>query len=390
MDDVYGMGKIPCDLTKPRIALCKNTWKLLRNTVFWCNLKLAQEKGLQFYQTRSHAVVLYNTLLVACIEKAVCMKTQDELCQKVRLSPRVPRVVLKSNSQCGLQDPQNQDARASWEPSSDSKSYGETCNNTVDHRILGVLSADEQQNTTRENKAKRLIEKFENHKHRDSFIQDLKRTEKINKFSKESQDLIADRDNIVIFEFCENSSKQQCPDCNAHWEMGIIHCSCGRNMKSTRSPTEFDQNNRDVTSILGYVIKKNSSRGAKHGPSQRQKMYYQAKQMLKTARQGKHGGHPKIFSRWHGDEDYRKSLSTTGWEEHHIILYDRIFSIATRAERIQNSKPVNAEGGTQQPLNQRPDFAQGHLRQDCVPTAWSSSSTWDQTQWKRSNWSFTA
>ena len=31
------------------------------NTVYWCNLKLTQEKGLQFYQTRSHAVVLYNT-----------------------------------------------------------------------------------------------------------------------------------------------------------------------------------------------------------------------------------------------------------------------------------------------------------------------------------------
>ena len=52
-------------------------------------------------------------------------------------------------------------------------------------------------------------------------------------------------------------------------------------MKSTRSPTEFDQKNRDVTSIPGYVIKKNSSRGAKHGPSERQKTYHQAKQMLK-------------------------------------------------------------------------------------------------------------
>ena len=42
-------------------------------------------------------------------------------------------------------------------------------------------------------------------------------------------------------------------------------------MKSSRSPTEFDQNNRDVTSIPKYVIEKNSNRGAKHGPSERQK-----------------------------------------------------------------------------------------------------------------------
>ena len=94
MEDGNSMGETPCDLTKPRIALYKNTWKRCQNTVYWCNLKLAQEKGLHFYQTRSHAVALYNTLLAACIEKAVCMKTQDELYQKVRLTPRVPRVVL--------------------------------------------------------------------------------------------------------------------------------------------------------------------------------------------------------------------------------------------------------------------------------------------------------
>ena len=56
-------------------------------------------------------------------------------------------------------------------------------------------------------------------------------------------------------------------------------------MKSSRRPTEFEQNNYDVTSIPGCVIKKNSSRGVKHGLSERRKMYYQARQMLKKARQ---------------------------------------------------------------------------------------------------------
>ena len=194
MDDEHGMEETPRDLTKPRIAPYKNTWKRPQNTVCWCNLKLAQEKGLQVYQTRSHAVVLCNTQLTACIEKAVCMKTQDELYQKVRLTPRVTRAVLKLNSQFGQQDLQSQDARSSWEPSSDSKSYGETCNNTVENKISGVpLSAVEQQDTTCENKVKRLIEKFENHKHKELFLQDLSQTQKINKFSKESQDLTIPR-----------------------------------------------------------------------------------------------------------------------------------------------------------------------------------------------------
>ena len=197
------------------------------------------------------------------------------------------------------------------------------------------------------------------------------------------------------------------------------------------------------------MIKKSSSRGAKQGPSERQRMYYQAKQMLKKARQGKHGGHPTILSRWYGDEEYRKTLSATWWKEHHIILYDRIalekhIYIATRAERIQNSKhgilTANEEGGTQQSLNQRPGFAQAkreckrlqdeHLartQQDYrtiprsqqerqrkkqfegieeydyavdplkgwrfyigslgnLPTASSSSSNWDRTHWKTSSW----
>ena len=140
----------------------------------------------------------------------------------------------------------------------------------MDYRISGVpLSAVEQQDITRENKVKTFIEKFENLQHKASFPQDLSQTEKINKFSEESQDLIADMNNTEIFELCENSTKQQCPDCNAYWEMGIIYCSCGEIMNSTRSPTEFDQDNRDVTSISGYVIKKNRSRGTKHGASER-------------------------------------------------------------------------------------------------------------------------
>ena len=123
-----------------RIAPYKNTWKRLQNTVYRCNLKLAQEKDLHFHQTRSHAVVLYNTRPAGCIEKAVCIKAHDELCQKVRLTPRVPRVVLKSNSQDVLQDPQSHETRSSRDPSNNSKSYGKTCSNILDYRISGVTS----------------------------------------------------------------------------------------------------------------------------------------------------------------------------------------------------------------------------------------------------------
>ena len=70
MDDDQSMEEIRCDLDEPRIAPYKNTWRPHQNKVYGCNLKIAQKKGLQLYQTRSHATVLYNTLTATCIEKA--------------------------------------------------------------------------------------------------------------------------------------------------------------------------------------------------------------------------------------------------------------------------------------------------------------------------------
>ena len=115
---------ICCDLGRvcsgDALALA-NTWKPHQGTVYWCNLKLAQEKGLLFYQTRSHAIVVYDTLPAVCIEKVVCMNMKDELFQKVRVTPRVPRV---ANLPIGLQDQREQDARTSYDQPSGSKVPG--------------------------------------------------------------------------------------------------------------------------------------------------------------------------------------------------------------------------------------------------------------------------
>ena len=107
-----------------------------------------------------------------------------------------------------------------------------------------------------------MIEKFENHPNKESFLRDFKQTKEINEFSKESQDLIADMNNTEIFEFCETYSKQQCPDCNQYWEASIVCCTCGRCLRRSRNGKEVDKSNNDVVSIPGYVIWKNNKRGA--------------------------------------------------------------------------------------------------------------------------------
>ena len=50
-------------LDAPRLPwYMQKTWKKHQNTVYWVDIKLAQKKGLKFYQTRSNAIILCDTL----------------------------------------------------------------------------------------------------------------------------------------------------------------------------------------------------------------------------------------------------------------------------------------------------------------------------------------
>ena len=201
----------------------------------------------------------------------------------------------------------------SWESQQDAEGYGETRSNTADDRILGIsTSTVKLQDARRQNNVTKLIEMFEKHQHREQFLENMSQKQ-IHKFREESQQLLVDMNHTEIFELCENSAKHQCLDCNPFSEIGIFSSSCGRNLKYSRSPTTFQKTNCDITSIPGFVIKKNSSRGPIHGVSERQVVFFKAKAkaMLKKARQPKHGGHPQILSRWFEQEGYKSHWRST-------------------------------------------------------------------------------
>ena len=91
------------DLTKPRLASYMQVWKVHQDTVYWVDIQLAQEKGLKFYQTRSNAVILYDTLPACCISKAIVMKSEEIIYEKVYVSPRPPPTIsYKGNWTCDL------------------------------------------------------------------------------------------------------------------------------------------------------------------------------------------------------------------------------------------------------------------------------------------------
>ena len=85
------------DLTVPRRAqYLHNAWKRHQDAVYWVDINLAIEKGLTFYQTRSNAIILQETLPAYRIPKVVRLKTEEVLHEKVYISPRPPpKISLK-------------------------------------------------------------------------------------------------------------------------------------------------------------------------------------------------------------------------------------------------------------------------------------------------------
>ena len=71
------------NLDAPRLPRYKQKmWKKRQNTVYWVDIKPAQKKGFKFYQTRSNAIILYDTLPAYCIPKAIMMGSGESFTRK--------------------------------------------------------------------------------------------------------------------------------------------------------------------------------------------------------------------------------------------------------------------------------------------------------------------
>ena len=108
------------DLKAPRLARYLQTaWKKHQNTVYWVDIKLAQKKGFKFYQTRSNAIILHETLPAYCIPKVVRMETGEVIYEKVFASPRPPpKISLKQNwmKELGSEVPRQPEGEVARQP----------------------------------------------------------------------------------------------------------------------------------------------------------------------------------------------------------------------------------------------------------------------------------
>ena len=305
------------DLKAPRLAQYMQTaWKKHQNTVYWVDIRLAQKKGLKFYQTRSNAIILYNTLPAYCVPKAIKMETGEIIYEKVYESPRPPpKISLRNNwmkelgsevaRQAGSSQPTQpnpnpihrtgrlveteQTSRSSAQEIDTRFSLG--CESTnlsverldkdkdtdedvdadrvrtvrpvgghqleeidIDFRVSGLPHAVVKQ---AENfRVRELVKKIESHPHRQDLQADLQQSNAYNPFSEKSKKMIRDMGNVELFELCETIPKVQCSECLLYWNQGIVYCTCGHLLRENKSSRHVHRWQLDILSIPNYVIKK--------------------------------------------------------------------------------------------------------------------------------------
>ena len=70
------------DLSKPRKVHYDGKWKTNQHAVYWINLARAQDKGLQFWQTRSHATTVCSSVPADCIYKVISQRGEKDFIRK--------------------------------------------------------------------------------------------------------------------------------------------------------------------------------------------------------------------------------------------------------------------------------------------------------------------
>ena len=181
------------DLEAPRLAQhMHKAWKKHRNSVYWVDTNVALRKGLKFYQTRSNAIILHETLPAYCIPKVVLMET-GEITKKY-LRHFGPKISLKHDWMKKLvseaaRQPEGEVVRQSKnsQPSQPNPNHERSILNAVDidFRIPGlphyvVKQADNY-------RVRELVKKIENHPHRKILQRDLQQNNACNRFSEKSK-----------------------------------------------------------------------------------------------------------------------------------------------------------------------------------------------------------
>ena len=134
-------------------------------------------------------------------------------------------------------------------------------------------------------------------------------------------------------------------------------------MQPSERNRQLNKDRFDSLSIPGNVIKKDQSRGPRHGPSLRQTLYHEARVMLRKAKLPKNGHCHTILERWYKDAKCRADLSEHGSTEEQNRQYDALALVDRSYEAAFGERRRWEKSWHIVPMRQRPDFREAKQAQ---------------------------
>ena len=237
------------------------------------DIRLAQKKGLKFYQTRSNAIILHKTLPAYCIPKAI-------------QSPRPPpKISLRNNwiQELGPEVARQAEGSQPTQPNPDPIYRTGRPVVDIDFRVSGLPHSVVKQ--AENSRVRELVKKIERHAHRQDLQADLQQGNAYNPFSEKSKKMIRDMGNVELFELWETLPKVQCSEWLLYWTQGIVYCTCVHLLRENQSSRRIHRWQLDLLSIPSYVIKKARPPDNRHGTTDPQKEHFIAHNFSKEMHQ---------------------------------------------------------------------------------------------------------
>ena len=199
------------DVTKPRKVQYESNWNITQDANYWVNFEKAKNKGLQFWQSRLHAIILKDAVPADCIGKVVGTRQDKILYQRIPTLRPPPKVVLKN----------------AWQVKWSTTVQGETASKLIsvfkEYRRMQYLNIEDERPWFR---TWRILSRTQSRT--ESMITNLQKTDVFNTFSEESKRTIQSLGKIELFELGEVSTTTQCPSCAKYWPEKLLHCTCGQ------------------------------------------------------------------------------------------------------------------------------------------------------------------
>ena len=293
--------------------------KYCQKAVYWVRLSKAQDQGLEFWQTKSFAIMTHATIHGDCTDRVTSQNGERVDFERLETPRPVPKVTLKKNWQSQQQQHSSSctdvpslvktmAVKEHWSGAQDSSELStgvRTCSGK-----LGQIASDTEIDTVLKRKMsttwshrlnlwmKRRIPKWwkESKLVRTKICVRNDLAKKNMMFSQESCQATVEMGNVELIEL--KKSRVQCPIVCTHYAFeGTIICSCGKHIRSNQEMIQHIRKAFDVLKTHCFRASHPNSRGYKHVSQLWQQHHHRKKDRTFS----------NILDRWENDLEYSKS-----------------------------------------------------------------------------------